>query len=139
VQEFRCTLRDEAAAFPEEVTMYVREHEIPQADVYVADVIGLWSGAIVLRTRVYLAIMDVRGHQKGDSRRDTGMVTLSAAAEVDASFVRDNKQITCNVDGQTMIVTQGISTMGATSRTRILGAPAGSPRRSSQSDGPGES
>jgi hypothetical protein len=108
--------------------MYVREHEIPQADVYIADVTGLWSGAMVLRTRVYLATMDAGGHRNGDNRRDTGMVTLSAAAEVDTSFMRHNKQVTHNVDGQTMIVTQGIYVLGATSRIRILGAPAGSPR-----------
>jgi hypothetical protein len=79
---------------------YVREAQIPHEKTYVADETG------VVRT------MDAGVLREGDNRRDIGMVELSAAGRLDATFLAHQKQRMRQRDGQTGAVEKGVSGMG---------------------------
>jgi hypothetical protein len=111
-QELRPTLQDEADTFRSQVTDYVHEHNIPPANVHVADETGMWNGSVAQRTRVHPGTLDPGLQRKGDNQRDTGMVALSAAGQIDSYFLQHRKLVTRKQDGQTVIVQKGVSGMG---------------------------
>jgi glutathione synthase/RimK-type ligase-like ATP-grasp enzyme len=80
-------LPQEAQDFQRVVTEYVHEAEILQENVYVADEISMWSDPVPLRTRIDPATMDAGIVRDGNNRRDTSMVALSAAGQIDATFL----------------------------------------------------
>jgi hypothetical protein len=82
----RATIHDEATEFQRSFEDYVREHEIPPANVHIADETGMWTGSVPLRTQVDPVTMDAWVLRKADNRRDTGIVALSAG-EIDADFL----------------------------------------------------
>jgi hypothetical protein len=85
------------------VTDYVHAHDIPPANVHIADETGIWSGYVPLRTRMDPAAMDAGVLREGDNRRDAGMVALTAGRSVDAEFLPHQGQVTRRVGDQTVI------------------------------------
>jgi hypothetical protein len=110
--EVRETLRDESVELQRMATDYAHAHDIPPANVHVADETGMWSGYVPLRTRVDPAMMGAGVLREGDKRRDTEMVALSARGTVDAEFLPHQPQVTRRAGDQTLIVQKGISGMG---------------------------
>jgi hypothetical protein len=111
-KELRITIQEEASEFQESVMQYVQENQIQKENIYVMDETGLWTGSVALRTYVNPQTHDVGVEQKGDHRRDTGIVTLSATGKVDSVFLPHQPQRTRKVGGQTVVVSKGISGVG---------------------------
>jgi transposase len=110
--ELRDTLQAEADEFQQTATTYVHDHEIPPANVHVADETGLWNGSVALRSRVDPDTMDTGGLRQGDNARDTGMVALSAAGTVDSYFLQHQRQVTRKRDGQSVVTQKRVAGMG---------------------------
>jgi hypothetical protein len=111
-------LGQEIADFQQTVGDHIRSNQIPPERVYVADETGIWTGSVALRTRVDPATMDAGVVRHGNNGRDTGMVALSAAGEVDAQFIAHRRQVTSRRGGQTVVTRKGISGMGSEQMTQ---------------------
>jgi hypothetical protein len=109
----RATLHNEAIEFQRKVEDNAREREIPVANVHIADEAGMWTGSVRLRTKVDPATVDAGVLREGDDGRDTGMMTPSAAGNIDAQFLPHRRQVTGKVGDETMVVQKAVSWMGA--------------------------
>jgi hypothetical protein len=52
--------------------------------------------------------MDTGGRRQKNDQRDTGMVSLSTAGEIDAQFLKYRKQVTRKVDCRTVVIDKRI-------------------------------
>jgi hypothetical protein len=77
-----------------------------------------WSGSVALRTRADPATTAAGVLRHGDNRRDTGMVAISAAGEVDAQFIAHRRQVTNRRGDQTAVVEKRISGMDTKQMTQ---------------------
>jgi hypothetical protein len=89
----------------------VHEAGIPEENFYMADDTEMWSGYVSLRTRTDPATMHASIVRGGNNRRDTRMVALNAARQIDATLLPHQMQKIRQVDGQTVIVENGVSGM----------------------------
>ena len=111
-KELRDSLKDEVAEFRNEVNQYVSNNNIPLNHIHVMDETGLWNGSVVQRTYCDPSTMDSGVLGKGDHRRDTGVVAISADGSVNSFFIKHVPQRTQTINGQRTIVTRGVSGMG---------------------------
>ena len=78
--------------FRQEVTEYVNSNSIPPSRIYTMDETGLWNGSVVSRTYVNPETMDSGVVSKGNHRRDTGVVAISADGRVHPYFIPHSLQ-----------------------------------------------
>ena len=111
-KEVRESLEEEMNQFRNEVTQYVRDHNVPPSRIFTMDETGLWNGSVASRTYVNPETMDAGVVSEGNHRRDTGVVAISADGSVDPFFIPHSPQRSRMVNGNKIVVQKKVSGMG---------------------------